>query len=361
MTVTISERAKNILRSLLSGEALSRAEIQKVTGQTRINTIRELKRLADKGYVTVSGQARATVYRITEKARRLNLWDVEAYLSLEPDKRRARFASFEPKLLQSVEGIIDSVYVVIENAAYKRQTAGDSLTARKDLERFVIELSWKSSKIEGNTYSLLDTERLIREAKEAPGHDHSEAIMILNHKKAFDYIWQHQRAFKKLVISGVEEIHRLMVTGLNVPFGLRNTPVGITGTVYVPPASQIELASYLRDIIDLINRLKKPLEKALACLVLIPYLQPFADGNKRTSRLLANAVLLAHGYPPLSYRSVDEQAYKGALILFYEQGALANFRDLFLEQLKESALGYYFPTATSFLKTDKGGKKGAKT
>src|SRR3989344_5181006 len=86
MTVTISERAKNILRSLLSGEALSRAEIQKVTGQTRINTIRELKRLADKGYVTVSGQARATVYRITEKARRLNLWDVEAYLSLEPDK-----------------------------------------------------------------------------------------------------------------------------------------------------------------------------------------------------------------------------------------------------------------------------------
>ena len=99
----------------------------------------------------------------------------------------------------------------------------------------------------------------------------------------------------------------------------------------------------------------------MACLVLIPYLQPFADGNKRTSRLLANAVLLAHGYPPLSYRSVDEQAYKGALILFYEQGALANFRDLFLEQLKESALGYYFPTATSFLKTDKGGKKGAKT
>lgn len=135
--------------------------------------------------------------------------------------------------------------------------------------------------------------------------------------------------------------------GLNVPSGLREHPVGITGTVYVPPASQIEIASYLGDIIDTINDMDHPLEKAVACLVLLPYLQAFADGNRRTSRLMANAVLLAYNYPPLSYQSIDEQAYKGALILFYEQGSLANFRELYLQQLEESALGYYLPIGSN--------------
>jgi Fic family protein len=134
------------------------------------------------------------------------------------------------------------------------------------------------------------------------------------------------------------------VEGLHVPHGLREHPVGITGTVYVPPASKVEIAAYLGDVIGTINDIDQPLEKALACLMLLAYLQPFADGNKRTSRLVANALLLAYGYPPLSYRSVDEQVYKGALILFYEQGTLANFRELYLKQLEESALSYYFPT-----------------
>jgi Fic family protein len=246
-------------------------------------------------------------------------------------------------LFKIVKEIIGQPPISLENAAAHRRKVGDSVTARKDLERFVIELSWKSSKIEGNTYTLLDTERLIKEAKEAQGHPHAEAIMILNHKQAFEYIWTHQDTFITLTKQGIEEVHELLVAGLDVPVGIRETPVGITGTVYVPPASKVELSSYLRDIIDIINDLEQPVEKALACLVLLPYLQPFADGNKRTSRLVANAILLAHGYPPLSYRSIDEQAYKGALILFYEQGSLANFAELYLKQLEESAKSYYFP------------------
>src|SRR5205807_7269771 len=172
--------------------------------------------------------------------------------------------------------------VAIESAARHRRKVGDSVTARKDLERFVIELSWKSSKIEGNTYTLLDTERLLKEAKEAPGHPHDEAVMILNHKKAFDYVWQHQKTFRELTKMQMREVHQLLVEGLHVPNGLRELPVGITGTVYVPPASKVEISSYLCDIIDTINDIDEPVEKAMACLVLLPYLQPFADGNKRT-------------------------------------------------------------------------------
>lgn len=343
MNDTISERAKKILRVLASGDPLPRTAIEKTINETRINTIRELNRLIELRYVETSGEARATMYAITEHARVVVLWNIEEYLAEEPDIRHARYTGIEPKLFKTVKGIIGTPPLALENAARHRRTVGDSVTARRDLERFVIEFSWKSSKIEGNTYTLLDTERLIKEAQEAPGHTHSEAVMILNHKRAFDYIWTHQKKFRTLTKQGIEEVHELLVNGLDVPVGLRETPVGITGTVYVPPASKAELTSYLRDIIDTINDIDQPVEKAMACLVLLPYLQVFADGNKRISRLIANAVLLAHGYPPLSYRSIDEQAYKGALILFYEQGSLANLRELYLKQLEESASNYFFP------------------
>jgi fido (protein-threonine AMPylation protein) len=343
MNDTISGRAKKILRVLAMGNALSRTTIEEAISETRMNTIRELNRLVKLNYVKTTGEARATAYTITEHARTVVLWDIEEYLAKEPDKRNARYTALESDLFKIVKEIIGQPPISLENAAAHRRKVGDSVTARKDLERFVIELSWKSSKIEGNTYTLLDTERLIKEAKEAQGHPHAEAIMILNHKQAFEYIWTHQDTFITLTKQGIEEVHELLVAGLDVPVGIRETPVGITGTVYVPPASKVELSSYLRDIIDIINDLEQPVEKALACLVLLPYLQPFADGNKRTSRLVANAILLAHGYPPLSYRSIDEQAYKGALILFYEQGSLANFAELYLKQLEESAKSYYFP------------------
>ncbi len=292
MNATISPRAIKILRLLAPGENLSRAIIAQAVGETRDTTIRELRRLVELGYVATSGTARATTYAITPQARTLTLWDVEEYLAVEPDQRHSRYTRFQPDLFEAVRGIfrpVDLADITAARDEYAKRRATDEATAQRELERFVIELSWKSSKIEGNTYTLLDTEQLIREDVEAPGHPHAEAVMILDHKRAFDYVWQHQADFRRLTINSFEQ----------------------------------------------------PAEKALGCLVLLPYLQPFADGNKRTSRLLANAVLLAHGYPPLSYRSIDEQAYKGALILFYEQGVVANFRDLFIEQLRFAASNYF--------------------
>ncbi len=344
MNATITPRAIKILRVLAPGENLSRPAIAQAVGETRDNTIRELGRLVELGYVATSGTGRATTYAITPQARTLALWDVEEYLVQEPDQRRARYTGLQPELFEAVRGIFrpaDLEAIATAREEFAKRRATDEATAQRELERFVIELSWKSSKIEGNTYTLLDTEQLIRESVEAPGHSHAEAVMILDHKRAFEYVWQHQDDFRRLTRSQVEEVHALLTKDLSVPGGLRTSGVGITGTVYVPPASQVEIASHLDGILRAINSFEEPAEKALACLVLLPYLQPFADGNKRTSRLMANAALLAHGLPPLSYRSIDEQAYKGALILFYEQGALANFRDLFVEQLRFAAANYF--------------------
>jgi fido (protein-threonine AMPylation protein) len=344
MNETISPRAIKILRVLAPGKSLSRAAIAQAVGETRINTIRELGRLVELGYVATSGTARATTYAITPQARTLVLWDVEEYLAQEPDQRHVRYTRLQPDLFEAARGIfrpVDLEDIAAAGEEFAKRRATDDVTAQRELERFVIELSWKSSKIEGNTYTLLDTEQLLREAVEAPGHPHAEAVMILDHKRAFEYVWQHQEDFRRLARSQVEEVHALLTQDLAVPGGLRTSGIGITGTSYVPPASRVEIASHLDGILRAINSFEEPAEKALGCLVLLPYLQPFADGNKRTSRLMANAVLLAHGLPPLSYRSIDEQAYKGALILFYEQGALANFRDLFVEQVRFAAANYF--------------------
>jgi Fic family protein len=231
----------------------------------------------------------------------------------------------------------------IARATYTAKRARiDPATARKELQRFVIEFSWKSSAIEGNTYTIHDTELLLTDGLPASGHSPAETAMVLNHKKAFDHIWQNVGDYRQLTRSKLLDVHQLLVIDLDVPTGLRTHPVGITGTTYTPPAGATQLASYLDDIIDQVNRLQEPAEKAMACLTLIPYLQPFLDGNKRTSRMIANAVLLAHDYPPISFFTAKEGEYKGALLLFYEQGALGNFRQLVLEQLEYSSTHYFF-------------------
>ena len=211
----------------------------------------------------------------------------------------------------------------------------------KELERFTIELSWKSSKIEGNTYSLLDTEALVKQKIEAPGHPKEEAIMILNHKRAFESILKNKNEYKKITLSQVAQLHNFMVKDLNINTGIRSQAVGITGTVYRPLDNQWQIKECLEKIILIVNETVYPLEKALIILAMLSYIQPFADGNKRTARMLANAVLLAHDFYPLSYRSVDETFYKKALVLFYEQNSLYYLKKILLDQYK-FALETYF-------------------
>ena len=132
-----------------------------------------------------------------------------------------------------------------------------------------------------------------------------------------------------------------MVKDLNINTGIRSQAVGITGTVYRPLDNQWQIKECLEKIILIVNETVYPLEKALIILAMLSYIQPFADGNKRTARMLANAVLLAHDFYPLSYRSVDETFYKKALVLFYEQNSLYYLKKILLDQYK-FALETYF-------------------
>jgi len=122
---------------------------------------------------------------------------------------------------------------------------------------------------------------------------------------------------------------------------IRNDPVRITGTKYRPIDNRADIINYLHKTIDTINSLADPFSKALIAVLMISYIQPFEDGNKRTVRILGNAILLANNVCPLSYRSVKEADYKSATILFYEQNNAVFFKELFMEQF-EFAVDNYF-------------------
>ncbi len=241
-------------------------------------------------------------------------------------------------------GEIQSLNAFTEKYADRARTLSDTV-AKKELERFVIELSWKSSRIEGNTYSLLDTERLLRDGIEAAGHPHEEAIMILDHKKAFDFVLTNAASFRETPSrAAVEETHRLISEGLGVSAAIRTRLVGITGSAYRPLDNEHQIREALDALLTAAGRASDPYSKALIVLSGISYVQPFEDCNKRTGRMTANAVLMANGCAPLSYRSVDEIAYKEATLAFYELNSLVPLKRIFIEQ-------YLFATEQYGLRT----------
>jgi Fic family protein len=304
---------------------------------SRITIIRDLDALLKSGKITKSGKGRATKYAAAI--------DIEEYFNIDPDKRTLKSEYFN----FAVWDVMDNLFSKMElarmdriNEQYRKNKAALSPgSLKKELERLTIEFAWKSSKIEGNTYTLLDTERLIKEQVEAEGKKHEEATMILNHKKALDFVFSNHGYFKKTTLHKIEDIHRLLTKGLEISRGIRQNRVGITGTNYRPLDNSFQIKEAMERLAQLLNHLKHPVAKALTAVLMISYIQPFEDGNKRTARLLGNALLLAHSYCPLSYRSVDEIEYKKGIVLFYEQNDFTYFKHLFVEQF-EQAVNKYF-------------------
>lgn len=212
---------------------------------------------------------------------------------------------------------------------------------KKELDRLAIDLSWKSSQIEGNTYSLLETERLIKEKETASGKTKEEATMLLNHKDALDFIIDNPDYLHPLSVSKIEDIHSVLIKELAVEKNLRKRRVGISGTNYRPLDNEFQILEALRSMCDLINSKESIFEKALLALVLISYIQPFMDGNKRTARIVSNAILMNDNYCPLSFRTVDSIDYKKAMLLFYEQNNISRFKEIFINQF-EFAVKTYF-------------------
>jgi len=215
--------------------------------------------------------------------------------------------------------------------------------ARHILNRLLVDLSWASSRLEGNTYSLLDTERLIEYGEAAEGKDAIETQMILNHKAAIEFIVDqgHDLAFNRQTVLN---LHALLSDNLlpdpTAGGRLRRIGVGIRESAYHPLEVPQLIEEAFQQVVDTAAAIRHPFEQAFFAMVHLPYLQPFEDVNKRVSRLAANIPFVRQNLSPLSFIDVPERAYVEGLLGVYELNRVDLLRDVFVWAYERSAKRY---------------------
>jgi Fic family protein len=346
-TIKLNERQNQILELLSDSDIpLGRDDIETRIDASKPTIIRDLNTLAKAGLVRKTGSGSATAYLLASPNPLLKYIDADDYydtMYLHRDLAAQSDDTFLDLLakhdfLSSLEQ--NQLSEINQNFVSRRdEMPPDGL--RRDIERFTIELAWKSSAIEGNTYDIFETEELIKHLRAADGKTVPETLMVLNHKKALDTIIEHRRDYKNIRLTDILDIHAALVGGLDVETGIRTRQVRITNTKYAPTDNQFQLREKMERIVDIVNNKKHPVEKALILSGMIAYLQPFMDGNKRTSRLAANAILLGNNYSALSYRAVNEIDYKKAVLLIDEQHNFHWYKKLFIDQFVDAAENYF--------------------
>ncbi|QGY32639.1 Fic family protein [Pantoea cypripedii] len=230
-----------------------------------------------------------------------------------------------------------------ENLRLEGQMAGQQPAgtyARKVLEQLLIDLSWSSSKLEGNKYSLLATEELFRSGTEAGDFD---TVMLLNHKQAIEFLVD---AVPEYGLTGpvIGNLHSILMQDLlpdpEVLGTIRSKIVNISGTTYTPLQTPFLLQEMFECIVTKAREIKNPVESAFFLWVNLAYLQPFEDGNKRTSRLAANIPLMIYNSAPLSFLDADASDYSYAMMGIYEKCNVALAVDLF-EHLYRRSISRY--------------------
>ena len=338
-----------ILQFLHYHPLANRTEI--MAGLTKAPSDSTMKRLLSaavkEGNIETAGRGPATKYKLTPQAHVTMPLDLATYFDKDIDEREVQ-ESFNFDLIRNVlpkVEIFTKEELEVLNAAqleFEKNTEGmTELEYRKEMERLGVDLSWKSSQIEGNTYSLLETERLLKDKQTASGKTKEEAIMLLNHKDALDLVLDVPDYLKELSVHRIEDIHSILTKELEVDRNIRHRRVGITGTNYRPLDNEFQIREALEDTCTLVNGKDNVFEKALLTLVLLSYIQAFVDGNKRTARITSNAVLIANGYCPISFRTVDSIDYKKAMLMFYEQNNIAAFKKIFIEQFLFAVKTYF--------------------
>jgi hypothetical protein len=215
--------------------------------------------------------------------------------------------------------------------------------ARDIMNRLLIDLSWASSRLEGNTYSRLDTERLIAFGQAAEGKDALETQMILNHKLAIEYLVTSADGVG-INVPTMLALHALLSDGLlpdpHAGGRVRDHAVEIGGSTYLPIALPQRLEDLFGVVVHTASEIRDPFEQAFFLMAHLPYLQPFADVNKRVSRLAANIPLFRENLCPLSFIDVPERAYVDAVIGVYELNRVELLRDVFVWAYERSCQHY---------------------
>ena len=337
----LSEEA--ILEYIAAHPGAGREDIRRDTARNAGKTTvwRALRRLVDEGRLEVSGRGPATGYSLAGAG------VVRAHLQT-PYNRRKPVGYSREFLDRYVPG---KSFYLTETDRLRLHAAGTPVDsplpagtyARRILERLLIDFSWASSRMEGNTYNILETERLIRFGEEAIGKDRKEAVMILNHKEAIEYVVDN---LGEITIgrSDVCNVHALLANGLLIDPGmvgrLRRMPAGIGHSSYRPLEDPYEIEEEFEVLTVKAAEIADPFEQSFFMLAHIPYLQAFDDVNKRTSRIASNVPLLKAGLAPMSFMTMDDGGYIDGLIGVYELNNVALLREVYVDAYVTSAENY---------------------
>lgn len=302
---------------------------------------RALKRLVENGRLEVSGKGRATSYAIAGAA------VVRTHLTTPYNQRPPVF--YHKEFLDAY--VPGKTWYLPESDRQRLLEAGQprgrgmpaGTYARRILEQLLVDLSWASSRMEGNTYDILQTERLIRFGEEVAGKDRKEALMILNHKEAIQYVVDNLDEIG-LGRADLFAIHALLSDGLLADPAMsgrpRNMAVGISHSSYQPLDDAVTIAEEFDIVAAKAAQITDPFEQSFFLLVHIPYLQAFADVNKRTSRVASNIPLLKSDLAPMSFTTMNDVDYTDGLIGVYELNNIALLRDVYVESYLASAEKY---------------------
>lgn len=343
----------NLILNVLSKSEYSLEEILTALKKqdltiSRATLKRDLGKLLEKNLIKRTGKAKATKYSSSQMTNLLKEINIKKYFT-EEAKQRKIIEHFNLKildlLLENPNDVLNESEVIIFDTLNKKYQSAKSEQSetlnRKSRENFSIDFSWMSSKIEGNAYDIFEAETLIKTGRTAGGKTKDDAVMLLNHKAAMDYIFEKPKYFTELNPKKLFELHNILTKELNIYPGIRKRLVIISGSKYKPLDNSFQIEEALIKICHIINKASHPVAKAILASVLIAYLQAFEDGNKRSSRVTANAILLAYDYCPISYANLNEMEYKKAMVLFYEQNNLSYFKQLFIEQFEFAVNNYW--------------------
>lgn len=378
MTKDIADRQLSLIEQCVSGHpegiGVSGLEVELSRhglAMQRRTLLRRLAVLHDMGRIALVGEKKGRIYQPVRQdavvaaegvvaSAIVGTPTVELYVPLSPESEEIRTYVRQPRQMRTPVGYNQSFleayypnetfYLPLELREQLHQigTPPDDerpagTFARDILNRLLIDLSWASSRLEGNTYSRLDTQRLIDFGQAAEGKDPLETQMILNHKDAIELL-VNEADLVDFAPYTIYSLHALLSDGLLADRSacgrIRHRPVDIGGSVYLPMAMPKRLEELFKIILTMAKEIRDPFEQAFFVMVHLPYLQPFEDVNKRVSRLAANIPLIRHNLCPLSFIDVPERAYVEAMLGVYELNRIELLRDVFVWAYERSCQQY---------------------
>lgn len=342
----LTERQQNILEEFLQNPdaSLTAGDLLPLLGVGRTTLFRDLSAMVEAGLLLPDAPTRARTYRLNPDSAAYLQWDLTRPPQQRPEAR------YNPRLLEDYQP--NHTFLLSQNQRAALLQAGniagaEKLEPGKNYTRLIstllIDLAHASSNLENVPISWLDTKTLIEFGERPDGLDETQLRIVLNHKSAINHLTTHAGEMS-LSRRDLFDLHALIADGLiaeTAAIGtLRSRVVRFSDSRYLPPDNPHLLKEAFDHFCDKASHIKDPYEQAFFTMTFVPYLQPFQDGNKRTSRLAMNIPLLKNHLAPFSFADLRKRDYMFGLLAFYERGQHVFLAEAFVAAYQKTAPRY---------------------